>query len=40
MRTLRFAPMALLAAASCLAPGTELVPSPADFAFVEIKLQG
>lgn len=40
MRTSRIAPLGLLLAASCLAPGVELVPSPADFAFIQIQLQG
>jgi hypothetical protein len=41
MRT-RFTTLAFaaLAASACLAPGTEILPAPGDFAFLEIKLQG
>lgn len=36
----RLLPFAALLAAGCLAPGAAVAPSPADFAFLEIHLQG
>jgi hypothetical protein len=37
---MRYAPAWLLVLAACSAPGTELVPEPGDFAFIEVTLKG